>query len=612
MRWTGSGWVEAGNAAVPILVQSLAGLAGPHGPEIVFGGGVLIDGQRYNYGRIRGDGSVAGISTPNVYFDRYPSVVASMTDRLGPAVYLGGGSPTTLGVPVASCHRYDGDSVTPLAATQRFRDVTSTRNDQSTITSFASFDDGAGLQVFAAGWVSACGAPGAASVEYAPTGLMFRMPQTGPDAGRVLRVGSGFASSGSELYRISSRVIRYAGRDQLAIAGPVLSAGTSASWGIAIFDGQTWSPFVPPAQVIGVFRPTVVQSVTVNGFERLVYNQSSSAGQIGYFEGASSFFNLLAGNPGGPNLRELFYFDDTMTDGPALYTQDSQSIRRVVNGQSQTLFSGSELKSAVVGDLGNGPQLFIGARFADGPGVAVWNGLNWDRIGAADQFVSVPTALVVHDDGAGPKLYSSFESIGIFNGRVTPRIARWGGEHWEPLGDGLRSGGSALRLALASFDDGTGPALYAAGDFLLAGGVPSRGFARWRNGHWEPFLDINQRSFEGQPLAEMSLSVLGDTMYLVGAFADTGLRLPGGATNTEANVVQAENILAIRACPPACFPDLNQDGNLDAGDIDYIINIAAGGVNPTGANSDLNRDGTTDMADVDVLVNVVAGGSCRD
>ncbi len=61
---------------------------------------------------------------------------------------------------------------------------------------------------------------------------------------------------------------------------------------------------------------------------------------------------------------------------------------------------------------------------------------------------------------------------------------------------------------------------------------------------------------------------------------------------------------------PYCDPDMNWDGNADASDLDYLINVIAGGENPTGRNPDFNRDGNVDMGDVDALINVIAGGTC--
>ncbi|MBI1189955.1 MAG: phosphodiesterase [Tepidisphaera sp.] len=62
--------------------------------------------------------------------------------------------------------------------------------------------------------------------------------------------------------------------------------------------------------------------------------------------------------------------------------------------------------------------------------------------------------------------------------------------------------------------------------------------------------------------------------------------------------------------PPMCNADVNQDGVADQGDVDYLINVIAGGENPTGIDPDFNRDGVADQGDIDALVNVIAGGVC--
>ncbi|MCE7974704.1 MAG: hypothetical protein DYG92_10355 [Leptolyngbya sp. PLA1] len=65
----------------------------------------------------------------------------------------------------------------------------------------------------------------------------------------------------------------------------------------------------------------------------------------------------------------------------------------------------------------------------------------------------------------------------------------------------------------------------------------------------------------------------------------------------------------IDCCEP-CDPDYNQDGNVDQGDVDYIINIVSGGENPTGAPGDFNHDGNADQDDIAALINTVGGGGC--
>lgn len=66
-------------------------------------------------------------------------------------------------------------------------------------------------------------------------------------------------------------------------------------------------------------------------------------------------------------------------------------------------------------------------------------------------------------------------------------------------------------------------------------------------------------------------------------------------------------VLTVRSC---CEPDVNQDGNADQSDVDFLVNVVAGGGNPTGIDPDFNRDGNVDQGDIASLVDVVAGGAC--
>jgi len=59
-----------------------------------------------------------------------------------------------------------------------------------------------------------------------------------------------------------------------------------------------------------------------------------------------------------------------------------------------------------------------------------------------------------------------------------------------------------------------------------------------------------------------------------------------------------------------CDPDYNQDGNADQDDIAYLVNVIAGGPNPTGIDPDFSLDGNADQDDIAALINVIAGGGC--
>ena len=64
--------------------------------------------------------------------------------------------------------------------------------------------------------------------------------------------------------------------------------------------------------------------------------------------------------------------------------------------------------------------------------------------------------------------------------RVPGFIKRWDGSSWSVPGGGVNSKVRALEV----FDDGGGPALYAAGQFMSAGGVAASMIAKWNGTSW--------------------------------------------------------------------------------------------------------------------------------
>src|SRR5262245_17258224 len=93
-------------------------------------------------------------------------------------------------------------------------------------------------------------------------------------------------------------------------------------------------------------------------------------------------------------------------------------------------------------------------------------------------------AFEVFDDGGGSALYvgGNFTSAGRV---MANRIAKWDGERWSALGSGMSVGSSSLGVyALAVFDDGSGSALYAGGDFTRAGGLAANNVAKWDGTSW--------------------------------------------------------------------------------------------------------------------------------
>jgi hypothetical protein len=58
-------------------------------------------------------------------------------------------------------------------------------------------------------------------------------------------------------------------------------------------------------------------------------------------------------------------------------------------------------------------------------------------------------------------------------------IARWDGHGWSALSAGVSGSPVPEVVAMVTYDDGKGLALYAGGVFLTAGGVPANRVARW-------------------------------------------------------------------------------------------------------------------------------------
>ena len=116
--------------------------------------------------------------------------------------------------------------------------------------------------------------------------------------------------------------------------------------------------------------------------------------------------------------------------------------------------------------------------------------LDGDRAGIAlvpSSLSSAPMSFVSFDSGGGPEIVAA----GSFNhggAGELGRIARWTPRGWERLGRGLanpvNNGVQPEVRALAVYDDGTGPALYAGGRFTLADGEPANYLARWDGTVW--------------------------------------------------------------------------------------------------------------------------------
>ncbi|HXH26216.1 MAG TPA: hypothetical protein VNI78_13270 [Vicinamibacterales bacterium] len=157
-------------------------------------------------------------------------------------------------------------------------------------------------------------------------------------------------------------------------------------------------------------------------------------------------------------------------------------------------------------------------------------------------------------------------------------IAAWDGKVWSTVGSPAAEGKAIARTRV--IDHGSGPALYAVGDFQTIGAVAANDIARWDGKAWSPVGD-------GISVPD---SLLLDAVYFENA-VDSGL-FGGG---TVAGFSGTASVGAVRYwCVCA---DLTGDGFVGQDDLAALL--AAYGAS---AGGDIDKDGDTDQADLGVLL----------
>jgi hypothetical protein len=206
------------------------------------------------------------------------------------------------------------------------------------------------------------------------------------------------------------------------------------------------------------------------------------------------------------------------------------------------------VEAMTVYDDGNGPALFVGGGLGSGGRTIINNIGRWD--GSAWQPLPGPMgvgvnsrvlSMAVFDDGSGPALYVGgvFSEAGVGFGQpgglLVERVARWDGSEWSALegpfhaGVRLCTGPRCLVevLAMAVYDDGSGPALYIAGNFTRAGGIIANHIARWDGQDWSPLISPGGGETENGVNARVTALVVhddgtGEALYVGGEFTTAG------------------------------------------------------------------------------------------
>jgi hypothetical protein len=204
--------------------------------------------------------------------------------------------------------------------------------------------------------------------------------------------------------------------------------------------------------------------------------------------------------------------------------------------QIEGVWFGSGVHAFAAGFEGDRRVLYVGGEFTlagttSCANIAAWDGQRWSALGSgfSAPYSSAVNALAVFDDGTGPALIAGGDFQ--FAGAATVNhIAKWNGREWSSLGPGLASSAGPTAIAsvrsLAVFDDGTGPALYVGGEFDRAGPLTVNHVAKWNGTSWSA-LASGVREPLGSAHATVSAFAVfddatGSALYAAGDFSSAG------------------------------------------------------------------------------------------
>jgi Rax2 C-terminal beta propeller domain len=515
-KWDGEHWSALGSGLTGdwnAEVNALCVFDDGGGPALYVAGYFTTAGGAPAASIAKWDGSQW--SALGAGLDNRVYALAVFDDGSGPALFAGGSFNFAGGQLALRVAKWDGTNWSAVGS-----------GASSTVSDLRVFDDGSGRALYATGGftLSYGGGNGIARWDGSQWSAVGNSTSAGTGKLCVFDDGTGPALYASS-YRSPAasgwqrRVAKWDGAnwspvglrmngDVLALAvcddgsGPALYAGgyftradTLPASRIARWNGQQWTAL--PVEVsagsvyaLGTYDDGTGPSLLACGGYSVVLPSGRAIGGIGRFDGTHW---LPCGNSWTFGVRAATVFDDG--SGSALYvsfppdTTGQHGALRKWDGASWSAVPGAPTMGTIYAfaafDDGTGPALFVGGWFtsaggAPARGIARWNGSTWSEPGGGIPLGTV-ASLLVHDDGGGPALYAGggFTAAG---GVPANGIAKWNGSSWSPLGSGLTTPGAVL--ALATYDDGGGPALYAAGNFLNAGGTWTTHVAKWDGSTW--------------------------------------------------------------------------------------------------------------------------------
>lgn len=342
-----------------------------------------------------------------------------------------------------------------------------------------------------------------------------------------------------------TNIARWTGSAWAAVGGGLQNQYANA---MAVFQGDliVAGYFDTAGSVPGTAKLARWDGTTWNSMGAVSESFLNSMWDLQVFDDGSGEQLYVAGNyldlAGNPDLDHIARWDGTT------YT----AVGGTISGAVPLI-----VLDLQVADLGSGPELYAAGRFLNIGGtpannIAKWNGASWEALGTGitNSSIAQVICMTTFDDGSGPALYAggSFNAAG---GTPAIRVARWDGTTWAAMGDGL----SSTVQELVVYDDGDGAALYALGNFSASGSTPIGRVARWTGTAW---VDAG---------AAADGNVFGGIVYDLGN--GPAMHIGGGFANIDGQ--PAARVASLQP-PEPCLPDLAEPfGTLDFFDISAFL-----------------------------------------
>ncbi|HUI28905.1 MAG TPA: T9SS type A sorting domain-containing protein [Candidatus Acidoferrales bacterium] len=259
---------------------------------------------------------------------------------------------------------------------------------------------------------------------------------------------------------------------KLYLSGGFTRAGSVSAFGIASWDGLTWSSL----------------GGTTNAPGGNVYAMAIDSSNI--FVGGSF---LTAGNVAANHV--------------AVYNTNSKTWSALgvgtANGVDGTVYALAML----------GGNLYVGGSFTHANGnpanrIAMWNGTSWSTLGTTPNDGVTNTVRALASFGSDLYVGGNFTATG--SGATVNHIVKWSGTSWSALGTGVNN--TVYAIAAGNNE------IYVGGIFSQAGGGSANYVASWNGSNWSALGSPTN----GVDNTVYALATYGDTLFAGGIFANAG------------------------------------------------------------------------------------------